>query len=299
MTNSNRLSTISKPCVFTIDVEDGISLAMRDIFKKDIKQSERVVTNTLSILRLLEKYGVKATFFFLGKVAEDFPDLVRQVANAGHEIGVHGYNHFQVFNLSPQTFKREISTAKKILEDISGQMVMGHRAPAFSINPSTAWALDVISECGFVYDSSIMPIQSQKHGWNNFPKGVTKINTTAGELWEIPMPVYNILGFNLPFSGGSYFRLLPAMLSECAINLYSKKSNTILYLHPYEVDAVRYPENYFDELSKLPILQQIKLRSNWINRSKSLKKWERIVAANKFITMCELVNSQKNQLAAC
>src|SRR5690625_2741876 len=143
---------------FTVDIEDGVSIAMRDAFSVESEQTTRVVGLTQKILGLLDNYNTKGTFFVLGQVAEKFPEIVREIAEEGHELGVHGYNHLQFFRMTQEQAFEELDRAKKLIEDISGCEVFGHRAPAFSITPETEWGLDVIAEVGFTYDSSIMPI---------------------------------------------------------------------------------------------------------------------------------------------
>lgn len=272
---------------FTVDVEDGVSIAMRDVFGKAVAQTHRVVNTTNLILELLDKHQTKATFFVLGQVAEKFPELVKRISSQGHEIGVHGYNHLQFFLMTPAQAKEELLSAKHLLEDLTGQKVLGHRAPAFSISPATGWAFEVLQECGFSYDSSVMPIKSNRYGWADFPEDICIVSTPAGgELIEVPIKPVSFLGKKIPYSGGSYLRLLPFSLLKAA---FKKVNNNILYIHPYELDTERYPDFYFKELAKTSLLMQMKMRSMWLNRSKTLKKLKGLLELVPFSTVSALI----------
>lgn len=281
---------------FSVDVEDGISLAMRDFFGKKISQTDQVVKCTKRILEILEIHEVKATFFILGQVAENFPLLVKEISQKGHEIGVHGYNHLRIDKISQLKAKEELLSAKKILEDLTGNEVLGHRAPAFSIGPNEKWIFDLLVELGFKYDSSIMPINSFNYGWPNFNQDITKIKTISGnEIWEIPMNVTKIGNKHIPFSGGSYLRLLPTFLLK---NIFKKEGNirpVILYIHPYELDTIKYPDYYFKELNKLLYLKQLKIKSNWINRKNVENKLVLLIDNFNFGTIQSILDNAIKQ----
>ncbi|WP_185958218.1 DUF3473 domain-containing protein [Fodinibius sediminis] len=279
---------------FTIDVEDGISIAMRDAFSKQSEQTDRVVRLTQRILSLLDEHKVKATFFILGKVAEKFPELIGEIAEEGHELGVHGYHHRQFFCMSRQEAFNEISCAKKLIEDISGQAVWGHRAPAFSITPETEWGLDVIAEAGFTYDSSIMPINGIRYGWPDFPREICKIKTPSGyELMEVPMSTIQILGRQMPVCGGGYLRFSPEWLTQKAFEMIIRERPAIVYVHPYELDTEPYPEYYFEELRKARFLKRNKMKSMWLNRKTVYPKLEMLLTNYEFDTMISLVQKRK------
>ncbi len=292
-TNHNIIKNHS--CAFTVDVEDGVSIAMRDAFGIESPQTDRVVTNTERILTLLEQHNTIATFFILGKVAEDFPELIKKISNAGHEVGVHGYNHLQFFRMTPIKAYEELMNAKKRLEDLTGNAVTGHRAPAFSITPKTAWGLDVIAKCGFSYDSSIMPIKAKQSGWNGFPKDIVKVLTKEhNSLIEVPVSTVKLLGLQIPFSGGSYFRLLPFSVSKKAFAIHSKVRPTIHYMHPYELDVVAYPDYYFDALKQSSWLKELKMRSYWVNRNTIYNKLEQLLPMYSFTTMSNVIKDYKD-----
>ena len=252
---------------FTVDVEDGVSLAMLHDFGVESPQTKRVVTHTRTILTLLEEHDTKGTFFVLGKVAEEFPELIREIAAGGHELGVHGYNHYQFFKMTREQAFEEISSAKKLIEDISGVEVLGHRAPAFSITPETEWGLDVIAEAGFSYDSSIMPIRGKRYGWPGFTKEIKEMETPSGQkLVEVPLSTLSVLGKEVPVCGGGYLRLFPYLFTKKAFETIGNERPVILYMHPYELDTNRYPDYYFDELAKAGFIKRNKMKSMWWNR---------------------------------
>lgn len=280
---------------FTVDVEDGISIAMRDAFGKQIPQTDRVVSNTNRILDLMAKYNTKGTFFTLGQVAEHFPDLIKRIANEGHELGVHGYDHWQFFKLSPEQAFEEISSAKKIIEDISGAPVYGHRAPAFSIMPETQWGLEMIEKAGFVYDTSIMPCKMNRYGWPEFPKATTKVVLPDGKsLIEVPLSVDKLFFKEVPVCGGGYLRLFPFAFSKNSFEKVSQKRPVIVYIHPYEVDPNRYPDFYFEELQQADWKKRLKMKSFWINRASVFPKLEKFLQMYAFEPMITMVEKTNN-----
>jgi len=281
----------SYPSIVTIDVEDGLSLAMRDMFNKPLEQTDRCVRTTHEILDVLEKRNVKATFFTLGIVGEKFPELVKDIVKKGHELAVHGHNHLKFFEMTPELALQELKQAKDILEQISGVEVTGHRAPAFSISKQTPWAFDVLIEAGFKYDSSIMPIKSKYYGWHDFPQDITTIKTSNGTIEEFPISVFEKFGKQFPFSGGSYFRFLPITFTKKMIRKISNEKPCVIYFHPYEFDRIKYPDFYFEELKKQNFKTRLKLKTNFINRKKSKYKLEEILEDNTFEMMSEVIKN--------
>lgn len=279
---------------FTVDVEDGVSIAMRDVFSKKTEQTDRVVTYTTQVLELLEKHNVIGTFFMLGEVGERFPELAKKIANEGHEIGVHGYHHLQFFRMTPEKAYEELSSAKKLLEDLTGTEVTGHRAPAFSITPETEWGLEVIAKAGFSYDSSIMPVKGKRYGWPGFSKEIATISTKEGEIAEVPMSVGSIYGKELPVCGGGYLRLFPYWFTKKMMEQISRERPAVVYMHPYELDTQRYPDYYFDELNKVGFLKQLKMRSMWVNRKTVYHKLDKLLEQYSFVPMKQLVQEYEN-----
>jgi polysaccharide deacetylase family protein (PEP-CTERM system associated) len=223
---------------FTVDVEDYHNVMARDWLGRDGPPTQAVVTNTHRYLDHLARFGVKGTFFVLGEVAGAFPSLVRDIAAGGHELGVHGFYHRQVFKLSPEAFRREVSDAKALIEDVSGRAVLGHRAPAFSIVPSTGWALEVLVDAGFRYDSSIFPIAGRRYGWPGFRPDIHQVSLGDGRtIIEAPLSTVSLFGRRLPACGGGYLRHFPGSLTRWAVRRIQRDRPAIVYTHPYEIET--------------------------------------------------------------
>lgn len=229
----------------TIDVEDYFHVTA---FERQIKPDEwdtyplRVEGNTLRILDMLDEFALRATFFVLGWVAERLPGLVREIHRRGHEIACHGYGHQLIYRLSPQEFRKDISKAKTILEDICGERVHGYRAPSYSITTESLWALDILVEEGFSYDSSIFPITHDIYGIPGGKRFPHEITTHAGKIQEFPISTFplQVGGWQsrLPIAGGGYLRLFPVALVARAIQAINTKEKqpVIVYFHPWEID---------------------------------------------------------------
>jgi polysaccharide deacetylase family protein (PEP-CTERM system associated) len=259
---------------------------MRDNFNKNIPQTQRVVKDTNKILDLLDSHKTKGTFFVLGQVAEAFPGLIKRISSEGHELGVHGYDHLLFHKMDYKKAYNELDKAKKIIEDIGGQEVCGHRAPAFSINKNTSWGLDVVAEVGFLYDSSVMPSNVARNGWPEYDKDICLHTTEKGRrLIEVPMSIAKIFNKDVPVGGGSYLRLFPYELTKHLFKKIQEHRPVILYVHPYEVDNQRYPDFYFDELAKANWQKRNKMKSYWINRQSVYPKLNNLLSNNKFDTV--------------
>ena len=227
---------------FTVDVEDYF---MVSAFSAGIKFEDwpryecRVERNTHRILELLAQYGVKGTFFVLGWVGENYPSLVRDIQAAGHEIACHGYNHRLIYDLTKDEFRTDIRKAKAVLEHITGVPVNGYRATSWSIVKKTFWALDILLEEGFRYDSSIFPVHHDIYGIPGAQRFPHTIKTGAGEITEIPPTTFKFLGQNIPVAGGGYFRLYPLGLTKAIIRRINEieKKSVVLYVHPWETDV--------------------------------------------------------------
>src|SRR5690606_24334843 len=177
-------------------------------------------------------------FFVLGWVAERYPDLVHDIHEAGHEIASHGYSHQLIFEQSPDEFREETRKAKAILEDICGSTVRGYRAASYSITRKSLWALDVLVELGFTWDSSIFPIHHDTYGMVESPRQPYRLITLSGaQLVEFPLSTARIAGLSVPAAGGGYFRQYPYWLSRLLLDKAARDSKArIFYLHPWEVD---------------------------------------------------------------
>jgi len=220
----------------TIDVEDYFMVSAFEPFVPKDKWDAyecRVVANTRRVAAMLAEAGTSATFFTLGWVGERFPSLIRALADAGHEIACHGYNHRLVYDMTPEEFRQDLRRSKKILEDAGGKPVTGYRAPSFSITPRTPWALGVLKEEGFRYDASLMPAAHARGGM----AGADPLPHRREGLAEFPMSTTTFLGKRLPFSGGGYFRLFPyAFVRRATAKINAAGNPVITYLHPWEFD---------------------------------------------------------------
>jgi len=225
----------------TIDVEDYYMVsAFADVVKFEDwpRYESRVTRNTHVLLDVLNESGVKATFFVLGWIGERYPDLVRDIHAAGHEVACHGYNHRLIYHLTPEQFREDAHKAKGILEDIIGTPVIGYRATSYSIVKKTLWALDILIEEGFLYDSSIFPIHHDRYGIPGSDRFSHTIRRESGTLREFPPSTYRVLNQNIPVAGGGYFRLFPARITKAAIKQINENENkaAIIYVHPWEID---------------------------------------------------------------
>jgi polysaccharide deacetylase family protein (PEP-CTERM system associated) len=223
----------------TVDLEDwyqGLTSTSRQV-ERWPSYEDRVVESTQHLLGILTQAGVKATFFVLGYVADQFPNLVCEVADAGHEIGLHGYHHQQVSRLTRDQFCADLARGRAAVEKAAGKQIIGYRAPMFSINRATVWALEVLSNMGFRYDSSVFPTRNMLYGYPEAPR--FPYHPLEGDAFvEFPVSTVRILGINLPVAGGFYLRLLPYPLFKRAlqrINLEGKPA--IIYLHPWDLDV--------------------------------------------------------------
>ena len=196
----------------------------------------RVENNTRKLIELLAQHGTKATFFVLGWVAERHPDLVKLLMGQGHEIASHGYGHELVTTQSPEQFRHDVRKAKNILEDLIGSPVLGYRAPSFSITDESRWALAILVEEGYKYDSSMYDrFQRSENARGN--SGLVQIDTVAGRIWEISPSTLNVCGFQVPVAGGGYFRLFPYATSKTFLQrLGNQVAKLGRYLHPWEFD---------------------------------------------------------------
>ena len=223
----------------TIDVEDyfQVSAFAPYIRRQDWDSREcRVERNVDRILELLDAAGIKATFFTLGWIAERYPELVRRIANGGHEVASHGYGHERASDLSREAFSQDVQRAKGILEDLTGQAVLGYRAPSFSIGLSNLWAFDQLASAGYRYSSSIYPIKHDHYGMPDSPRFAYRVG--AG-LLEIPITTLRVMKRNLPSSGGGFFRLLPYALSKWMLQRVNRADGeaAVFYFHPWEIDV--------------------------------------------------------------
>jgi polysaccharide deacetylase family protein (PEP-CTERM system associated) len=229
----------------TIDVEDYFQVTAFEgvVDRQDwAVYPSRVENNTRRVLDLLDEYPIKATFFVLGWVAERFPDIVLDIAKRGHEVACHGYGHELVYNLGPEAFRADVQKSKAILEHLTGVPLLGYRAPSYSITEKSLWALDILIEEGFVYDSSIFPIIHDNYGIPGGERFSHTLTRPAGSILEFPLTTLNLnlpgRKIALPIAGGGYLRLLPAGVIQWGMRRINQieQQPTVLYFHPWEID---------------------------------------------------------------
>lgn len=229
----------------TIDVEDYFQVnafAGRICQEQWSSYSLRVDGNTRRILDMLDSYGISATFFILGWVAERLPALTKEIHRRGHEIACHGYGHELVYAIGPERFRSDIRRSKMLLEDQCGVRVNGYRAPSYSITKQSLWALDILVEEGFNYDSSIFPVMHDTYGIPDAERFPHTIQTRGGSLVEFPLTTLPFQlawkKMRLPIAGGGYLRLLPVGIIRRGIEKINQieKQPAVLYFHPWEID---------------------------------------------------------------
>lgn len=272
----------------SVDVEDYFHVAAlaRSIDRSQWNTMEyRAEASTRRLLALFAESGLKATFFVLGWVARRSPQLVREIHDQGHEVASHGMSHKLVFDQTPQEFAAETYESKALLEDIIGAPVLGYRASTYSITQRSLWALDVLKEAGFAYDSSIFPIRHDVYGIPEAPQAPAVIATPKGAtLVEFPMSTAPLFGARIPVSGGGYFRLLPYWVTHAGLTKLNRdlRRPFIFYLHPWEIDP-----------------GQPRVRTSWLSRLRHYTNLEhcenrlrRLIGSFRFAPVREVLRAQ-------
>lgn len=225
----------------TVDVEDYFHVSAFDSVVSRARWDtfeSRVSDNTDRLLELFGRAGVRSTFFVLGWVAERFPSLVRRIADLGHEVASHGYDHQLLYLLTPRQFREDVRAARKAIEDAAGVPVVGYRAPSYSVIESSLWALDVLIDEGFVYDSSIFPIHHDRYGIPDSPRHPYVLRRGGGSLLEVPGSTVRLGRVNVPIAGGGYFRQFPYGWTKWGIDRVNRieRQPVTFYTHPWELD---------------------------------------------------------------
>jgi polysaccharide deacetylase family protein (PEP-CTERM system associated) len=240
--------------VLSFDVEEHYRIEAASHLASTSEQQatdiQRVDLSTHRLLDLLAESGAKATFYLVAPLAKSLPDLVRDIDSAGHEIASHSWAHKRIHFWTPEQFREDLKKSKQTLEDAVGKPILGFRAPTFSLMRETAWALDILAEEGFEYDSSIFPVRHDRYGIPDAPRTPFMAIGTKHRLLELPPATWNLTGQNIPVAGGGYFRLFPPALIRAGIRQLSNKTAppvAMLYFHPWEFD----PEQPRLPLSKL------------------------------------------------
>ena len=221
---------------FTVDVEDwyqGIPISARE----SARVEPRLEGCCHRLLDTMAEFGVRGTFFILGPVAREYPDLIRRIADEGHELGCHGWSHDLIYEMTPDRVRAETQRACDAIGDATGQRVTAYRAAYFSITRRSLWALDILAELGFQCDSSIFPVRNWRYGIPDFELAPRMIETPAGPICEIPMSVRQVGNLRLPVTGGAYFRLFPYFVSRANMRAVGHRGRAVVfYFHPWELD---------------------------------------------------------------
>lgn len=272
---------------FTVDVEGFAesheqSVTVDPALLESSARDREIATNLALTLDLLSEHKTSATFFFLGRIAQTAPHLVRRVADAGHEIGCHSLYHRRITGQSAGEFRTQVSEAKSRLQDAGRKEVIGFRAPDFSITAANKWALDVLAETGFRYDSSIVPTGLHDvYGMQNVPEDVFR---WPNGLIEFPLPVAHVLGGAFPIGGGGYFRLYPLMVTR---RFYRRQTEhdraTVFYIHPYEIGPAA------PRLDGLSLSRRFR---HYVRLDKGRKRIARLLEAAPFGTMADVLKAK-------
>jgi len=264
----------------TIDFEDWYQ-GLEIPYDQWDQYEDRIVAVGRRLLKLLDETKTRATFFVLGYVAEQHPEIVREIAAAGHEIGTHGYSHTLIYQQTPELFRQELSRAVHGLEDLSGKKVLGHRAPFFSITQKSLWALEILSELGIRYDSSIFPVVNYRYGIADAPRWPYEITVGENTLTEFPISTWQMWGRNVPIAGGAYFRIYPYALTRRALQSINRQGRPVtFYLHPWEIDP-HHP--------RIPLPRRIAL-THYFNLGATEGRLRRLLRDFKFAPMKEVLN---------
>ncbi len=269
----------------SVDVEDYFQVSA---FESTIERAAwdslpcRVESNVDRILALLEDRGCRATFFTLGWVGERYPQLVRRIVGAGHELASHGYAHRRATDQTPHAFYDDISRARKLLEDISGGAVVGYRAPSFSISTRNLWAFDCIARAGYRYSSSVYPVHHDHYGMPDAPRFAYRV---GNGLTEVPLTTARLFGVNVPAAGGGYFRLAPYAVTRWALERVNRNDRrpAVFYLHPWEIDPGQ-PRIHGAKLkSRLRHYLNLSKTESRLSRLLSDFRWDRIDRTFQFV----------------
>jgi polysaccharide deacetylase family protein (PEP-CTERM system associated) len=275
----------------TVDVEDyfHVSAFAKVISPQQWEQWPTTVErNTRRLLDLFDETGIRSTFFVLGWVAERYPDLIREIAARGHELASHGYSHQLVYKQTPDVFRAETIRSKQLLEDIAQVPIVGYRAASYSITRQSLWALDILIELGFQWDSSIFPVYHDRYGIPDSPTRPYRIRAAGGELLEFPLTTAKLLGYTMPAAGGGYFRLYPYALSRWLFANAAEGNRTpvIFYLHPWEIDP---------DQPRVPGASLFSRFRHYNNLERCLPRLKKLIGAFPFGTVSDSLRSIEPQ----
>jgi polysaccharide deacetylase family protein (PEP-CTERM system associated) len=274
----------------TFDIEDYYQVeAFKDFitFEEWSRYPSRVVENTRKITAILDEQNVKATFFILGWIAERFPDMVKQLADNGHEIATHGYSHQMVYTQTKAAFEEDLVKSIEVLENISGKKIIGYRAPTYSIIEESFWAFDILIRHNLLYDSSIFPIMHDRYGvpdGERFPHRIERGNGQS--IIEFPLSTLRFWKWNFPIAGGGYLRLFPYWFLKKSLQWINKQEkSSIIYLHPWELDP---------EQPRIPNIPSITRFRHYINLRSTATKLRNLIRDFEFVPIRDILQFVKN-----
>ena len=276
------------PNLLTIDVEDYFHAnGLQSHVGRDDWNSlpGRVEYNTRRLLQQLDEHDVRATFFVLGWVAARYPELIREIHTAGHELASHGWDHELVYDQSPGEFEQDVVRTKGYLEDLTGTAIYGYRAPSFSIVTHNWWALDVLARTGHVYDSSVYPVRRRRGGVADARPDIHTILEPSAEgpgLIEVPPPSVSLLGRHWPVAGGGFFRFYPLWVTRAALRRMNRRDQRpgVVYLHPWEFDP---------EQPRLPGTMMNRWR-HYLNLDRTQPRLDSLLREFDFMSIAELLD---------
>jgi polysaccharide deacetylase family protein (PEP-CTERM system associated) len=249
--------------------------------------AQRTDTTTRRLLDLLAAYDAKATFFVVGEIAVSHPKLIRAIQKGGHEVASHSWDHRRVHRFTPQTFADDLRKSRDALEQVAGVAVNGFRAPTFSVTRETAWALDVLAELGFAYDSSIFPVRHDRYGIPDAPRMPFMARGSNSSILELPPLTLRLWKFNLPVAGGGYFRLFPLQMMEAGVRQVHRlePAAAMLYFHPWEFDP---------DQPRLPLSRLSRWRT-YVGVQRSVPRFRRLLSRYRFVRAIDVVASLNPQ----
>jgi polysaccharide deacetylase family protein (PEP-CTERM system associated) len=265
---------------FTVDLEDWYHGIPIDAGGK-ARAERRLHVGTDRLLELLAAHGARATFFCLSPIAREHPELVRRIADAGHDIGSHGVSHDFIYDMTPERFRDETRASVRDLEDCVGKPVRSYRAAYFSITRRSLWALDVLAAEGIRFDSSIFPVVNWRYGIPDYSRRPVVVQTDSGPLLEFPISTRRLLGRNIPITGGAYFRIYPYALTRANMRAAEREGMPVVfYLHPWELDP-QHPLVRFHPKA---------MATHYVNLRRTVPRLEKLLSEFEFTTLGEVLD---------
>lgn len=272
--------------IFSADIEDW----QQSVLDWNNPITNRVIASTHKLLAILDSHNVKGTFFIQGMITEKYPELIKEIAVQGHELGSHSYSHETIFAMTPKKFEWELEKSVLPLEDLTGKKVIGFRAPKFSINESIInWYCEALRKYGIKYDSSVFPMEVKVQGYGFSDPNIVKLFNKNG-IDQYPMTIANVYGKQLPIMGGGYFRLYPYWLTK-VLSKHNISKESVFYMHPYELDSDEYQaikQNY-----QIPIRLTL---TQFLGRASQEKKLHKLFSDYHFSSFETMYYNSENTL---